>query len=406
MLRCINCKKKSSELILDLGSQPLANSYIQKKNIYKNEVFIPLQLIICKSCGLLQSPSIVKPDSIFSNYAYFSSFSSSWVSHAKNFTNSIIKKLKLTKKSKVMEVASNDGYLLQFFKKAGIPCFGIEPAKNIAKISKRKGIKTYVNFFSKEFVRKNFKNKKIDLLIANNVLAHTPFLNDFVSAIDDVLHQNGTCTIEFPHFKKLFEYLQFDTIYHEHYSYFTLTVIDKIFRKNKLKIFDVDIIDTHGGSLRVFGCKENREVKVSNKVKQIITEEENSGILDLKTLKFFAEKVLKIKYVTIDFLIKSKKKKLKVFGYGAAAKGNTFLNFCGIKQDLVSGIFDINPEKNNKFMPGSKIPIFAKEDILKFKPDIIIILPWNLKNEIIKDLKFTKDWNAKFVTFIPNLNIF
>ena len=405
MILCINCKNDKLLTILDLGNQPLANSYIKKDEKLNKENYYPLRLSMCKQCNLVQSPSNVSPSDIFKNYAYFSSFSELWLKHVYEYFLSVQKKLKIDKKSNILEVACNDGYLLQHFNNHGYKCVGVEPAKNVAKECKKKNIKVYEDFFSYSFVKKVFHSQKFDLLIGNNVLAHTPKLNDFVRSIEYVLKDEGIATLEFPHFKKLFLGLQFDTIYHEHFSYFSLKVIKKIFKQNNLKIFDVEELDTHGGSLRIYACKKKNKKLEKNVVKKIISQEEKIGLFNHQKLNIFSNKIEKIKFNCLKFLIKQKKSNKKVYAYGAAAKGNTFLNYCGIKSDLIGGVFDLNPDKYGKYLPGSRIPILNPKEIKKRKPDFLIVLPWNIKNEIIKKYALIKDWNGNFVSFIPKLKV-
>ena len=405
MILCINCKNDKLLTILDLGNQPLANSYIKKDEKLNKENYYPLRLSMCKQCNLVQSPSNVSPSDIFKNYAYFSSFSELWLKHVYEYFLSVQKKLKIDKKANILEVACNDGYLLQHFNNHGYKCVGVEPAKNVAKECKKKNIKVYEDFFSYSFVKKVFHSQKFDLLIGNNVLAHTPKLNDFVRSIEYVLKDEGIATLEFPHFKKLFLGLQFDTIYHEHFSYFSLKVIKKIFKQNNLKIFDVEELDTHGGSLRIYACKKKNKKLEKNVVKKIISQEEKIGLFNHQKLNIFSNKIEKIKFNCLKFLIKQKKSNKKVYAYGAAAKGNTFLNYCGIKSDLIGGVFDLNPDKYGKYLPGSRIPILNPKEIKKRKPDFLIVLPWNIKNEIIKKYALIKDWNGNFVSFIPKLKV-
>lgn len=405
MILCINCKNDKLLTILDLGNQPLANSYIKKDEKLNKENYYPLRLSMCKQCNLVQSPSNVSPSDIFKNYAYFSSFSELWLKHVYEYFLSVQKKLKIDKKANILEVACNDGYLLQHFNNHGYKCVGVEPAKNVAKECKKKNIKVYEDFFSYSFVKKVFHSQKFDLLIGNNVLAHTPKLNDFVRSIEYVLKDEGIATLEFPHFKKLFLGLQFDTIYHEHFSYFSLKVIKKIFKQNNLKIFDVEELDTHGGSLRIYACKKKNKKLEMNVVKKIISQEEKIGLFNHQKLNIFSNKIEKIKFNCLKFLIKQKKSNKKVYAYGAAAKGNTFLNYCGIKSDLIGGVFDLNPDKYGKYLPGSRIPILNPKEIKKRKPDFLIVLPWNIKNEIIKKYALIKDWNGNFVSFIPKLKV-
>jgi SAM-dependent methyltransferase len=406
-LDCRGCGNHLSKIFIDLGKSPLANSYLKKKDINKKEKIFPLKVFVCKKCYFVQLPEFENPKKIFSEYAYFSSFSSEWVSHARDYVDMITKKLKLNDKRLVMEIASNDGYLLQFFLKKKIPVLGIEPAKNIAKIAQKKGITTKVEFFGTELALKlEQEGTKPDLIVANNVLAHVPKIHDFVEGLKIILNTNGVITIEVPHLLKLIKNIEFDTIYHEHYSYFSLNVLKDVFEKHNLTIFDVKEISTHGGSLRVFIKHEiNQKLKISKNVERLLNKEREEGLQKMETYENFEIQVNKVKNELIEFLENAKKNKKKVIAYGAPAKGNTLLNFSNITNDLIEFTVDKNPYKQKRFLPGSHISIKKPEMIMKTNPDFILILPWNIKDEIIKQIKNMKKWEGKFVIPIPKLKI-
>ncbi len=401
--RCRSCSEKLSTEILNLSNQPPSNAYIKKEDLNDREIYYPLRLYICKKCWLVQLPAHTKAEELFTpDYAYFSSVSSSWCLHAKNYVESTIKKLSLNDKSLVVEIASNDGYLLQYVKENKIPCFGIEPTYAVAQASRAKGITTIEKFFGTALA-KELKNKDglgengADLIIGNNVLAHVPDINDFLEGFFLLLKDNGVASLEFPHLLRLIKENQFDTIYHEHFSYLSLNALERISSKIGLKVFDVEELSTHGGSLRVWLTK-NLNQNVSRKVKKVLLDEINYGLetLDLYiNLRINAEKV---KLDLLDFLIKAKRDGKKVMGYGAAAKGNTLLNYAGIKLDFIIGVSDKAPSKQGKFLPGSHIPILSLEELKKINPDYIIVFPWNLIDEIKKDLQ-----GYKLVTLIPQI---
>ena len=406
-LDCRGCGNHLSKIFIDLGKSPLANSYLKKKDINKKEKIFPLKVFVCKKCYFVQLPEFENPKKIFSEYAYFSSFSSEWVAHARDYVDMITKKLKLNDKRLVMEIASNDGYLLQFFLKKKIPVLGIEPAKNIAKVAQKKGIATKVEFFGTKLALKlEQEGTKPDLIVANNVLAHVPKIHDFVEGLKIILNTNGVITIEVPHLLKLIKNIEFDTIYHEHYSYFSLNVLKDVFEKHNLTIFDVKEISTHGGSLRVFIKHEiNQKLKISKNVERLLNKEREEGLQKMETYENFEIQVNKVKNELIDFLENAKKNKKKVIAYGAPAKGNTLLNFSNITNDLIEFTVDKNPYKQKRFLPGSHISIKKPEMIMKTNPDFILILPWNIKDEIIKQIKNMKKWEGKFVIPIPKLKI-
>lgn len=399
-MNCRFCQTKIDNPFLSLGCSPLANSFLNKEDLLKAEFFYPLNVYVCHKCFLVQIKEFEKPKNIFSNYAYFSSYSKSWLDHCKRYTNKVIKRFGLTKSSFVVEIASNDGYLLQFFKDEKIPILGIEPAKNVVLKARRKGIPTNISFFNSTYAQKLIKKTgKADLLIANNVLAHNPDINDFIKAFKIILKPEGVITLEFPHLEELIKNNQFDTIYHEHFFYFSFNIVYKIFKFHGIEIFDVEEILTHGGSLRIFGKHiEDRSKKISPKIKNLLKSEEKTGLLNINTYYNFDEKVKKTKRKLLDCLIKLKNKNKKIIAYGAPAKGNTFLNYCGIRTDFLDYTVDLNPDKQNKYLPGTHIPIKDPGVIKRDKPDYILILPWNLRDEIIEQLRFIKKWGEDLLS--------
>ena len=405
--KCRICEKKLEKTFVNLGYAPLSNSYL-KKNMIKNERENPLHVLICTKCLLVQLEEFESPKNIFSDYAYFSSYSKTWLNHAEKYAKKMKKRLNLDSNNLVMEIASNDGYLLQYFKKYKIPVLGIEPAKNIAKIAKKKEIPTITKFFSTKLAKELKKSEKQpDLLLGNNVLAHVPKLNDFVEGLKILLKPQGVITLEFPHILKLIEKNQFDTIYHEHFSYFSLITLKKLFSMHKLVIFDVEELKTHGGSLRIFvKHKEDIFHKEKRSVKKIIEKEKKFGLTKISTYTNFYVNVNRSKEKLIQFLHKAKKDNKTVIGYGAPAKGNTLLNFCKINSELIKYTVDINPNKQGMFLPGSHILIKNPNEIFKTKPDYVLILPWNLKKEIITQMKDIRKWGGKFVIPIPEVKIY
>tara|TARA_B100000902_G_C27263081_1_gene891948 strand:- start:351 stop:1574 length:1224 start_codon:yes stop_codon:yes gene_type:complete len=407
-MHCRHCNTKLGLTFIDLGKAPPSNNYLTKDELHKIETKLPLKVVVCENCWLVQTEDHTSSTEIFkNNYAYFSAYSKSWLEHSKNYVEMIIKKFNINKNSKVIEVASNDGYLLQYFKEKEIPCIGVEPTLSTAKASLERGIETINEFFGTNLANVLKENgHNADLIIANNVLAHVPDINDFVAGFDILLNKSGFATFEFPHLLKLVTLSQFDTIYHEHFSYLSLNTVNRIFQNNGLKIFDVDEIKTHGGSLRVYAEKIDGNRLIKENVLNILSHEINMGI---KTKEFYGHLSNQseiIKSELKNYLHEMKLSKKTIAAYGAAAKGNTLLNYCEINNDTIEFVVDLNPAKQKKFLPGSHIPIYGEDMLIKKKPDIIIILPWNLKSEIISQLKYTKEWNAKLVTAIPKLDIF
>lgn len=407
-MNCRFCDNELKNVFLDLVNSPLSNSYLHDYQLNKPEIFYPLRLFLCDKCYLVQLEAFQAPDEIFNDkYAYYSSYSTDWLEHCRLFVDMIIDRFGFNNKSQIIEIASNDGYLLQFFKKRKIPVLGIEPAANVARTAQEKGIETLVDFFSVELAQSNIViNNKADLIIGNNVFAHVPDISDFVSALKIALKKQGVITLEFPHLVQLIEQNQFDTIYHEHFSYYSFYTVRNIFNKHGLELFDVEQITTHGGSLRIYGKHEEDKSKpISSNVMRLIEEEKAQGILKIEYYEGFKENVNKVKNDLLGFLLEQKGNKKNIAAYGAAAKGNTLLNYCGIKNDLIHFVVDASPHKQNKYLPGSHIPIVDETFIKKSKPDYILILPWNLRDEIMGHLAYIKEWNAKFVLPIPSLEI-
>jgi SAM-dependent methyltransferase len=372
------------------------------------EPFYPLHAYLCDTCFLVQLGEYVSPEAIFTEYAYFSSYADTWVDHVKKYAYEMTRRLDLDKQSSVVELASNDGYLLQFFVEQGIPVLGIEPAANVATVAIEKGIPTIVEFFGRETAaRVAHARGKADLLLGNNVLAHVPDLNDFVAGMKILLKPTGVITMEFPHLMRLMDKNQFDTIYHEHFSYFSFSVVEKVFAHHGFTLFDVDELATHGGSIRIYGKHTDDGTKpVSPKVNELKKAEEGWGIYRFEKYAQFTEQVKRTKRNILGFLIEAKNTGRSVVGYGAPGKGNTLLNYCGIRTDFLDYTVDRNPYKQGKYTPGTHIPILAPEEINKTKPDYLFILPWNLKDEIIRQNVFIREWGGKFVVPIPEIRVF
>ncbi|MBT9130997.1 MAG: hypothetical protein DDT41_01295 [candidate division WS2 bacterium] len=415
-MNCRFCNTQLKHLFVSLGSSPLSNSYLTREQLHRMEPFYPLEVYVCEKCFLVQIETFETPKNIFTDYAYFSSFSDSWLRHCKEYTEMMINRFGFDKDSLVVEIASNDGYLLQYFKQHHIPVLGIEPAANVAEAAKKIGIPTDVAFFDTPYAKKMRKDGKLaDLIIGNNVLAHNPNLNDFVQGLRIALKSNGVITMEFPHLLQLMEHNQFDTIYHEHFSYFSFHAVQKLFASHNLVIFDVEEIPTHGGSLRIYGKHQEasreqlgvsrEQLAVSSSVGDLLEKEKSYGLLDLKTYYGFGKKVEATKRGLLQFLIQAKNEGKKIVGYGAPAKGNTLLNYCGIRADFLDYTVDLSPHKQDKFLPGTHIPIKHPDKINEDKPDYVLILPWNIKEEIMEQLSFIRGWGGKFVVPIPEVII-
>lgn len=405
---CRFCNTELTHIFIDLISSPASNSFLTKEQLNEPEVFFPLKVYTCHNCFLVQIDEYKKSGDIFDDkYVYFSSFSTSWLAHAKKYTEKMIDRFGFGTQSQVIEIASNDGYLLQYFQQKNIPVLGIEPTANTAKVAESKGIKSITEFFGTDLAKRLApKGVKADLLLGNNVLAHVPDIVDFVKGMKLILKNDGVITMEFPHLMQLIDNNQFDTIYHEHFSYLSFSTVRNIFAAQGLELFDVEEIPTHGGSLRIYGKHEGDDSKlISENVSILLEKEIEKGINNLSYYKGFQKKALNVKLAFNDFLIQQKKLDKKVAGYGAAAKGNTLLNYCGIKNDQVEYVVDANPQKQNKWLPASHIPVVSEPFLQKSKPDYVIIFPWNLKDEIVAQLSYIKDWGGKFVVPIPELEI-
>ena len=406
--RCRFCANKLEHTFVDLGMSPLCESYLGPDHLNQMEPFYPLHVYVCSNCFLVQLEAYVAPEHIFSDYAYFSSYSDSWLAHAKAYTEQMINRFSIGKDSLVVEVASNDGYLLQYFVQSGVPVLGIEPAANIAPAAEKKGVATLVKFFGRETARElAAQGKQADLLLGNNVLAQVPDLNDFVAGMKILLKQNGVITMEFPHLQRLMEENQFDTIYHEHFSYFSFLTAEKIFAAHGLTLFDVEELPTHGGSLRIFGRHSgDSSHPLTSRVGELREREQALGYDKIQTYSRFADQVKETKRKLLEFLIQAKRSGKKIAGYGAPGKGNTLLNYCSIRTDFIDYTVDRNPHKHGKFLPGTHIPIFPPEQIRQTRPDYLLILPWNLKQEIIQQNAFIRDWGGQFVVPIPEVTVY
>ncbi|MEM8608836.1 MAG: class I SAM-dependent methyltransferase [Myxococcota bacterium] len=404
---CLFCGVELEHVVVDLGMSPLCESFLPKDKLNEMEPFYPLVVYVCPACWLVQLEQYVSPSEIFSEYAYFSSYSDSWVAHGLEYTEMIVDRLGLSTNSHVVEVASNDGYLLQHFVKKGIPVLGIEPAANVAKAAEEKNVPTLVEFFGRELAtRLSNEGKGADLIAGNNVLAQVPDINDFVGGLKILLNPGGAITIEFPHLLRLMAENQYDTIYHEHFFYFSFTAATTIFEAHGIRLFDVDEIPTHGGSLRIYGCHEDDATKpTTDRAKELLAREEAEGFKNLARYGAFKEQVDKTKRELLEFLIQARREGKTVAGYGAPGKGNTLLNYCGIRTDFLEYTVDRNPYKHGRFTPGTHIPIFPPDKVRETKPDYLFILPWNLKDEIIKQNAFIREWGGKFVVPIPNVQI-
>jgi SAM-dependent methyltransferase len=389
--------------VVDLGMSPLCESFLAADQLNRMEPFYPLKVRVCEHCFLMQLEEYVSPENIFSEYAYFSSYSDAYIAHARAYVDNIVRRLGLGRDSHVVELASNDGYLLQHFHKHGVPVLGVEPAANVAKAAIAKGVPTQVEFFSAMNAQ---RMKKADLVIGNNVLAQVPNINDFVEGIRILLKPGGVATIEFPHLLKLIGENQYDTIYHEHFSYFSLLAARKIFAAHGLRVFDVDEIWTHGGSLRLYLCPEAAERETMPIVADILAREAEAGLDRLLGFSRFAQQVCQAKWNLVDFLIRAKWYGKSIVAYGAPGKGNTLLNFCGIRTDMLDYAVDRNPYKHGKFTPGTHIPIFAPDRIRETRPDYLLILPWNLKHEIMDSHAYIREWGGQFIVPIPDVALF
>ena len=406
--RCRFCETPLRQTLVDLGMSPLCESYVGADQLNQMEPFYPLRVYVCERCYLAQLEEYVSPEAIFTEYAYFSSYADSWLRHAKSYTDMMVERFGIGPASLVIELASNDGYLLQYFVENGVPVLGIEPARNVAKVAIEKGIPTLVEFFGERTAaRLVSEGKQGDLILGNNVLAQVPGLNDFVRGMKVLLKPRGIITVEFPHLVRLMEENQFDTIYHEHFSYFSLIAAEKIFAAQDLTIFDVDELTTHGGSLRIYARHaEDTTHALTARVKELHSREEEAGLTQMRTYGAFSDKVQETKRKLLEFLIKVKREGKTVCGYGAPGKGNTLLNYCGIRTDFLDYTVDRNPFKQGKFTPGTHIPIFSPDKIRETRPDYLFILPWNFKDEIIGQMSCIREWGGKFIVPIPEVKVY
>jgi hypothetical protein len=405
---CRFCATSLLHTFVDLGMSPLCESYLSVQQLNQMEPFYPLHVFVCEKCLLVQLQEYVSAESIFSEYAYFSSYSESWLAHAKQYTQKMIERFALGPTSQVVELASNDGYLLQYFVAAGIPVLGVEPAANVAAAAVKRGVPTLVTFLTRESaVELAAQGITADLLIGNNVLAQVPDLNSFIAGMKLLLNPSGVITMEFPHLLRLMEEGQFDTIYHEHFSYFSFLAVEKIFSAHGLTLFDVEELSTHGGSLRIYACHtEDRSKPATARVVSLREKEEVAGLSRLESYFSFAERAKDTKCELLAFLIHARREGKQVVGYGAPGKGNTLLNYCGIRSELLAYTVDRNPYKQSKFLPGSHIPIFSPERIRQTNPDYVLILPWNLKDEVMQQLAYIREWGGQFVVPIPQVKVY
>lgn len=404
---CRFCGSPLTHTFVDLGMSPLSNSYLRSEDLGRMEPFYPLHARVCDQCRLVQLEEFESPQAIFSDYAYFSSCSDSWLAHAKEYADRMISRFGLNQSSQVVEIASNDGYLLRNFREKGIPVLGIEPAANVAKVAEEAGIPTLVKFFGVQTARELVgEGRQADLLLGNNVLAHVPDINDFVAGMKILLKPEGVITMEFPHLLQLMDKSQFDTIYHEHFSYLSFITAQRIFEKHGITLFDVEELPTHGGSLRVYGRDaEYGSFPVSVNVERLVNREVAAGLTTLEAYAGFAEKVRETKRRLLAFLIQAKREGKTIVGYGAPAKGNTLLNYCGIRTDFIDYTVDRSTHKQGRFLPGTHIPVHHPDKVRETKPDYLLILPWNLKDEIMGQMAHIREWGGKFVIPIPGVEV-
>jgi SAM-dependent methyltransferase len=404
---CRFCGAPLQHVFADLGMSPVANDNVPLQDASAMEPFFPLCALVCSRCFLVQLAPYETPKPIFrEDYAYFSSYSSSWLEHSRRYTEEMIERLGLGASSQVIELASNDGYLLQYFKQAGIPVLGIEPTANTAQVALDKGIPTRVEFWGVQTARAVAAEAKADLLLGNNVLAHVPDINDFVAGMKIALKDGGTITMEFPHLLKLIELNQWDTIYHEHYSYLSFATAARVFEAHGLRLFDVQEITTHGGSLRIFGCHADDARERSGAARELLEREHAAGLGDLQTYLDYGARVVADKRQILTFLIDLKAAGNSIAGYGAAAKGNTLLNYCGVGRDFVDFTCDANPHKQGHVLPGTHIPILSPDAIAQRRPDVVLILPWNIKDEVMAQLSYIREWGGRFAARSPELRLF
>jgi SAM-dependent methyltransferase len=403
---CRFCGAALDVVFADLGMSPLANSYVPPDRANAMEPFYPLRALVCRECFLVQLEEFESAEAIFSDYAYFSSYSSTWLEHSRRYVEQMVDRWGLDGACHVVELASNDGYLLQYFVERGIPVLGVEPAANVAEVAVAKGVPTRVEFFGVQTARALADERRADLLLGNNVLAHVPDLNDFVAGMKVLLAERGVVTMEFPHLLRLIEENQYDTIYHEHFSYFSFLTVRRVFEAHGMLLFDVEELDTHGGSLRIYGRHAEDETKPeTDRARELLEREHAAGLDDVETYRSYARRVEDDKRDTLEFLIGLKREGRSIVGYGAAAKGNTLLNYCGIGTDFLEYTVDLNPHKQGHLLPGSHIPIRAVETLRETRPDVVLILPWNLRDEIVEQHAYIREWGGRFAARVPELRL-
>lgn len=403
---CRFCDRELRKIFVDLGKVPLSNAFLAPENLDSPESFYPLQARVCENCFLVQVPQLQKPEAIFRHYAYFSSYSEGWLLHARDFAAKMIGELGLDRGSRVVEIACNDGYLLKNFLGSGIEVLGVEPAENVAKIAEQAGIPVVKEFFGKQLAHTLAREgKRADLLVANNVLAHVPALNDFVAGLKEILKPEGLLTVEFPHLLRLIEGIQFDTVYHEHFSYFSFLTAERVFARHGLKVLDVERLETHGGSLRLHLRHSNFPGRETSAVGSLRDEESQGGLGEIQTYGRFADLVVMAKRNILELLIRLKKEGRNIAAYGAPAKGSILLNYCGIREDFLDYAVDRNPVKQGLFIPGTRVPIFPPERVFETRPDYLLLLPWNLEGEIRRQMDGVREWGGQFIVPIPKPRI-
>ena len=406
-MNCRHCQTPLTQQFLDLGFAPPSNAYLREADLSRPETYYPLKLNVCTNCWLVQTEDYAEAGELFSaDYAYFSSTSTSWLAHAKKYCTSIIEKLGLDSNSHVIEVASNDGYLLRNFVEAGIPCLGVEPTASTADAAEKIGIPVVREFFGESFAKELAEqSKQADLIVGNNVYAHVPDINDFTLGLKAALKPSGTITLEFPHLLRLIEQVQFDTVYHEHFSYLSLFTVSEIFENAGLRVYDVEQLPTHGGSLRIYGCHTDDERSITDNVKSLLAKELEAGMQSVAIYQSFQAKADAVKDGLLKFLLAQKEAGKTVVGYGAAAKGNTLLNYAGVKTDLLPAVCDAASAKQGKYLPGSHVPIHAPDALRQIKPDIVLVLPWNIVGEVVQHYSYIHEWGARFVIAVPEMKM-
>jgi hypothetical protein len=407
-MNCRHCRASLTHIFVDLGFAPPSNAYLTQSDLAKLEKYYPLKVMVCNHCWLVQTEDYTQADELFNaDYAYFSSTSASWLAHAKQYSDQITQRLELNDNSLVIEIAANDGYLLKNFVATDIPCLGIEPTESTAAAAEKLGIPILREFFGEALAKKLAEEgKQADLIAGNNIYAHVPDINDFTRGLKTALKPDGTVTLEFPHLMRLIEHTQFDTVYHEHFSYLSLLTVSRIFKQAGLRVFDVEELSTHGGSLRIFGCHQNDSRVKTSSVTSILSEEVSRGLQSLTIYQNFQERADKVKDDLLSFLIEQKCVGKKVAAYGAAAKGNTMLNYAGAKPDLLPFVCDAAPAKQGKYMPGSHIPIMKPEMLREVKPDVVLVLPWNITEEVAEQHSYIQEWGGQFAIAVPEMKIF